>query len=224
MTAVRRRLDPEVRAQMIVDGAVDFFAKRGFNAQLKDLAEALGISQALIFTYFGSKQGLLDRVYDHVYTSRWDPSWLEALADRSRSLEHRLVSFYDAYLDAIDDPVWIKIVLQSGLAGNELTQRYVSARVEAQIGRVMEEVRHEFGITSSMLEEADLHERVWDLQSSFTWGLVRKHIWQLPVMDDNNRLVRGRIAFFLAGCSKLADASLKASQYATAKNNKRTRP
>ncbi|TGD99665.1 TetR/AcrR family transcriptional regulator [Methylobacterium nonmethylotrophicum] len=221
--AVRRRLDPEARVQMIVEGAVAFFATRGFDGQLKDLAEALGISQALIFTYFGSKQGLLDRVYDHVYTSRWDERWLDALADRSNPLELRLIVFYEAYLDAIDDPVWIRIVMQSGLAGNELTRRYVSARVEAQIGRVMEEVRHEFGITSDIMEDDDLHERVWDLQSSFVWGLVRKHVWLLPVMDDRARLVRGRVAFFLAGFSQFARTSPPAGPRATIKSGRRAR-
>lgn len=186
---------------MIVEGAVAFFAERGFEGQLKDLADALGISQALIFTYFGSKQGLLDRVYDHVYASRWDEGWLGALADRSRPLGDRLVVFYDAYLGAIDDPVWIRIVLHSGLAGDAMTRRYVSARVEVQIRTVMDEIRHTFGDALPSMTDDDLHERVWDLQSSFTWGLVRKHVWRLPIMEDRARLVRGRVAYFLRGLS-----------------------
>ncbi|WP_225031200.1 TetR/AcrR family transcriptional regulator [Paraburkholderia sp. XV] len=201
---VRRRLAPEARARMILEGAITFFAEKGFEGQIRDLAETLGVSQALIFTYFGNKGTLLEQVYDEVYLSRWRDTWLDDLRDRARPLGERLEAFYLSYLDAIDEPIWIRIVLHSGLASNELTHRYVSRRVELILQVLMAEVRHHFGSGLATMDDADLYERVWDLQASFIYGLIRKHVWQLPVMVDRPRLVAGRISQFLRGLAAQA--------------------
>lgn len=200
----RRRLAPEARARMILEGAITFFAERGFDGQIRDLADSLGVSQALIFTYFGNKGSLLEQVYDEVYLSRWRDEWLDDLRNRAQPLDQRLEAFYLSYLDAIDEPIWIRIVLHSGLASNELTQRYVSRRVELILQALMAEVRDHFGSALDTMDDADLYERVWDLQASFIYGLIRKHVWQLPLMEDRPRLVTGRIAQFLRGLATQA--------------------
>jgi AcrR family transcriptional regulator len=196
---LRRRLAPEDRARMILEGAIIFFAERGFEGQIRDLADTLGVSQALIFTYFGNKGTLLERVYDEVFLSRWRDTWLDGLRDRAQPLQARLEAFYLSYLDAIDEPIWIRIVLHSGLAGNELTTRYVSRRVEEILQTLMVEVRSDFGSALATTADADLYERIWDLQASFIYSLIRKHVWELPVMEDRPRLVAGRVAQFLRG-------------------------
>lgn len=117
----------------------------------------------------------------------------------SLAVHLRLEAFYLSYLDAIDEPIWIRIVLHSGLASNELTRRYVSRRVEQILQALMAEVRHDFGPALARMDDADLYERIWDLQASFIYGLIRKHVWQLPVMEDRPRLVAGRISQFLQG-------------------------
>jgi AcrR family transcriptional regulator len=201
---LRRRLAPEARARMILEGAITFFAERGFDGQIRDLAETLGVSQALIFTYFGNKGTLLEQVYDEVFLSRWRDVWLDDLRDRAQPLRERMEAFYISYLDAIDEPIWIRIVLHSGLASNELTSRYVSLRVEQILQILMAEVRHHFGSALVDMDDTDLYERIWDLQASFIYGLIRKHVWQLPVMEDRQRLVAGRVSQFLRGLAAQA--------------------
>ncbi|MBD0711640.1 TetR family transcriptional regulator [Streptomyces sp. CBMA291] len=47
----------------MLDAARDLFAERGYEAAtVRDIAERAGVNQALIFRYFGSKQGLLTKV------------------------------------------------------------------------------------------------------------------------------------------------------------------
>ncbi len=203
----RRRLAPEARARMILEGAITFFAEHGFNGQIRDLAEMLGISQALIFTYFGSKGRLLEQVYDEVYMSRWRDVWLDDLRDRAHPLKERLQTYYRSYLDAIDEPIWIRIVLHSGLANNKLTSRYVSRQVEQVLQILMAEVRDHFGHALDTMADEDLYERVWDLQASFVYGLIREYVWQLPVMEDRGHLVTGRISQFLRGLASLSTAA-----------------
>jgi len=212
----RRRFAPEARTRMILEGAIDFFAEHGFEGQIRDLAETLGVSQALIFTYFGNKGTLLEQVYDEVYLSRWRDAWLDDLRNRAHPLRERLEAFYLSYLDAIDEPIWIRIVLHSGLANNELTHRYVSQRVEHILQVLIAEVRDHFGSALATMDHADLYERIWDLQASFIYSLIRKHVWRLPVMEDRPRLVAGRISQFLRGLAALSSSARRNRRQALA--------
>jgi AcrR family transcriptional regulator len=51
------------REHHIISGAISFFAENGFNAQMRDLATAIGVTHTLVYHYFPTKQALLDRVY-----------------------------------------------------------------------------------------------------------------------------------------------------------------
>ncbi|MEU3061531.1 TetR family transcriptional regulator [Streptomyces subrutilus] len=61
-TADRRR-DAAATRLRILHAARDLFAERGYErATVRDIAERAGSNQALLFRYFGSKQGLLTEV------------------------------------------------------------------------------------------------------------------------------------------------------------------
>ena len=94
-TQRRTRLSPQTRERMILDAAIDFFAEEGFRAETRGLAKRLGVSQSLIYRYFGSKENLIERVYEKTFLSRWNPAWEETLADRSRPLRERLEEYHE---------------------------------------------------------------------------------------------------------------------------------
>src|ERR1700756_3220943 len=57
------RLDSEERRKAIVTAAVPLFARRGFaGTTTKELAEAAGISEALLFRHFPSKKHLYGEI------------------------------------------------------------------------------------------------------------------------------------------------------------------
>ena len=93
----RRRLAPEDREHQIVQAAIAFFARRGFDAGTRELAQELGVTQPLLYRYFPTKEALVDRVYDEVFVSRWNPEWEEWLADRSAPLADRLKRYFKDY-------------------------------------------------------------------------------------------------------------------------------
>ncbi len=87
----RKRLKREDRDREIAAAAVAFFAEVGFGGDTRELARRLGVTQSLIFRYFPSKAALIERVYQEVYVGRWNPYWETIIADRSVSLQDRLV-------------------------------------------------------------------------------------------------------------------------------------
>src|SRR5438874_10936302 len=73
------RLDSDERRQAIVDAAVPLFARKGFGGTTtRELAEAAGISEALLFRHFPAKQLLYREILQQV-GCQGDPA-LEQLA------------------------------------------------------------------------------------------------------------------------------------------------
>jgi len=195
----RIRLDPDARAAMILEEAVAFFAEHGFEAQVRDLSDRLGVSQGLIFRYFGTKRTLIERVYERVYVARWSDDWARLLRDRSRPLKERLTTFYRSYLAAVDQYEWIRVSLFSGLAGYDLTRRYVMTRVEGLLKIIVREVRT-LGPAEVLPTRSDaLYEIVWHLHSTFIYYLIRKYVFGVPVIKDRDVLVDSVVDHFLAG-------------------------
>lgn len=109
-----RAADQEAR---IVAQAIRLFAEKGFQSSTRDLARRAGIAHSVIFRHFASKEALLERVYQEIYASKWDPRWQTLLTDRTRPLSERLLAFYREYMTVIFDPKWIRIFLFAGLKG-----------------------------------------------------------------------------------------------------------
>lgn len=207
--ARRRRMSAGDREQMILAAAVEFFADNGFNAHTRLLAERLGISQALIFRYFPTKDALIERVYERTFLSRWNPMWETLLRDRSRPLEARLKAFYVSYLGVVDDRNWIRIAMHSSLEGNDLTRRYIRQHVTDLLAVIVNELRHEAGLPpKETLTEAEL-ETAWHLQSTVIYYLIRKHVHQVPVDTDRARVVDGMVGAFLRGVTRLPEPAVQ---------------
>ncbi len=198
----RTRLAPEERERMILDAAMAFFAERGFGADTRQLASQLGVSQSLIYRYFGSKDNLLERVYEETFVSRWKADWEPLLKDRSISLEERLRRFYIDYFRVVDDPIWIRIAMRSSLAGHRLTKRYVESLINRLLEIITEEARLIAGPDMADHLEGQGLELAWHLHSTLIYYLIRKHIHRVPVSDDIEGLVETMVQNFLNGLGR----------------------
>ncbi|MEN3297593.1 MAG: hypothetical protein V7642_6846, partial [Burkholderiales bacterium] len=61
--APRKRLSVEEREKQILSSAIEFFSEHGLDGQMRVLAQNIGITHALLYHYFPTKQALLERVY-----------------------------------------------------------------------------------------------------------------------------------------------------------------
>ena len=119
-----RRMSPEKRERQIVNQAIAFFAKHGFEGQLRTLTENLGITHTLLYHYFPTKADLIERVYQEVVVDRWKPEWQILLSDENKSTEAKLVEFYIDYAKTILTHDFVRILIFSGLSDKIFSDRF----------------------------------------------------------------------------------------------------
>lgn len=194
-----RRLAPEARERQIVEKAIEHFATHGFSGSTRELARQIGVTQPLLYRYFPSKEALIDRVYDEVYT--WNPDWEKMIADRTVPLQERLVAFYRAYAQTILRREWIRTFIFAGLSREGFNTRYLSRLRERVFLPVLRELRHEYDIATPATEaqrNAEI-ELVWSLHASIFYFGVRKWVYGLPVPDDLDTEIERLVDAFLHG-------------------------
>jgi AcrR family transcriptional regulator len=196
---ITRRLAPEEREQQIVGKAVKYFATYGFSASTRDLAKEIGVTQPLLYRYFPNKEALVDRVFEEVYLSRWNPEWEVLLRDRTQPLVERINCFYRQYARVILKSDWIRIFILAGLTREGINDRYLARLRERIFNVVLAELRHEFGIAEPDPQQyEDEIEFVWGLHAAIFYVGVRKWIYGLPVPKDLERTIDQKVEAFIA--------------------------
>lgn len=199
--APRRRLAAQDREDQIVQAAIDFFARRGFDAGTRDLAKELGVSQPLLYRYFPTKEALVDRVYDEVFVRRWNPEWDEWLADRSVPLGDRLKRYLRDYARYVLRNEWVRIFIYAGLSRAGINQKYLARLRERHFRVIARELRHAYQIPEpqdSGAEDEEV-ELIWAMHSSVFYIGVRKWIYQESVPRDLDRVINLRVDAFILG-------------------------
>ncbi len=197
----RQRLDPADRAKTIATAAARLFADKGFEGQTRELAARLGVTQPLLYRYFPSKEALIERVCRDIFIDRWNPRWEKLVVDRRRPLRERLIAFYRAYAAAILTYEWVRLFMFAGLRRLDLNARYLDFLKQRVFGKVIGELRHDFGRPSlhEMPVTAMEVEMVWGLHAQIFYLGVRRFIYNMPLDDDIDSIIEAHVMNFLDG-------------------------
>ena len=98
----RRRLPREEREERMLDAGERIFGAHGFRAaSMDEIAEASGITKALLYQYFGSKEGLYEACVERARARLFDR--LEREAEAAPHAGERLRAVVTAYFDYLDE-------------------------------------------------------------------------------------------------------------------------
>ena len=152
----------------------------------------------MIFRYFGTKQNLIDQVYKRIFVEPWSDEWMRELADRTVPLPLRIERFYVTYLKTVDNPLWIRVALHAGLAGEHLPRgKEVRSRVAQILELILREIRAHRG-ESQEPEISPLEwETAWHLHSSIIYYLIRKHVLDHESPVDRDAMVKRVVQSFV---------------------------
>ena len=116
------------RREQLCKIAMRLFSERGFRGTTtKEIANAAGISEAVIFKHFANKDELYAAILDHKACS---PQFADPLAKIAAEIEAKddFGVFYGMALNALnkhhEDSDFLRLMLQSSLEGHELARMF----------------------------------------------------------------------------------------------------
>jgi AcrR family transcriptional regulator len=208
----RRRMGVAERERQIVDGSIEFFAQHGFDGQLRDLAKSIGITHALLYHYFPTKQALVDRVYLEVFEGRWRSEWDALLDDPKLSVEDKLTAFYLEYVNITLSKEFTRILVFSGLTDHTITDRFFAMLRARLFPRLIRETRRFRSVVSRAKPSEREMELLMGLHGGFFYISMRRWIYGQDVYgesvheDYNEALVRDRVQSYLQASHDLLKA------------------
>ncbi|MGA2549686.1 MAG: helix-turn-helix domain-containing protein [Burkholderiaceae bacterium] len=208
--SARTRLKTEDREQQILDGAIRFFSARGLDGQLRDLARDIGITHALLFHYFPTKQALVDRMYQQIFEGRWNVQWERLLDDREQNLEDKMTTFYCAYSEEVLTYEWVRILIFSGLSDRLIPDRFFKLLRQRLFPRLIRETRIYRGVSTRGKPGARELELLMGLHGSIFYARLRQWVYGQSIpgatTPRGERLViRDRVRAYLVSAKTLLD-------------------
>lgn len=202
-TPVRRRMGVAERERQILDGAIQFFSVHGFSGQLRDLAKSVGVTHALLYHYFPTKQALIDRVYAEVFEGRWRVEWDVLLDSPDISPEDKLTAFYLEYVTITLSQSFVRILVFSGLTDHTITDRFFAMLRERLFPRLIRETRRFRGVASRAKPSERELELLMGLHGGFFYIAMRRWIYAQDVYSESAHdgydeiLVRDRVRAYM---------------------------
>lgn len=206
--APRRRLGTAERYRQILDGAIQFFSVHGFDGQLRDLAHSIGVTHALLYHYFPTKQALIDSVYREVFEGRWNPSWEALLDDRDLAVGDKFITFYEDYSRTVLTPEFVRILVYSGLGDRTITDRFFALLGDRLFPKLIRETRRFRGSRSRRPTTAREHELLMGLHGGIFYNGLRRFVYGQamhpagPPVDDA-QTIRDRVQAYLQASLQL---------------------
>ena len=120
------RMAGDERRQQILQIAMRLFSERGFSGTTtKEIANAAGVSEAMVFRHFANKDELYSAILDHKACSRRFQNPFEEVADKIAAKDDFGV-FYTMALNAIEhhaeDCDFLRLMLHSALEDHDLAR------------------------------------------------------------------------------------------------------
>lgn len=197
-SVVRQRLPRAEREALLLAQAARFFSEHGLSAQTRALAQACGVSQRLLYSFFPSKAALLEEVYRRHIAGAFQDHWLDALQDRSRPFEQRLTEFYLTYYEQVTTRGWLRLFLFASLAEVTMAPEYISSVLTRALSVIIKEAAHEQGLKAPR-SAAAAHEIAWALHGTVSHLAIRRHVYGNANPVAPRKAIALQVRIFLAG-------------------------
>ncbi|HBP21310.1 MAG TPA: hypothetical protein DEA08_26420 [Planctomycetes bacterium] len=198
-TRPRKRLSAAERRTQTLERVTRLFAERGFSGTTTaDLARAAGVSEAMLYKLFGSKEGIYQAMVEHKLAHA---GWGEFPADPElapreffRGLALRIFERVEA------DPDFVRLLHYSDLQGGRFAELFHAAMGEAVLESVGAYVA---GQAAGGVLRADLDPQLAGasfLCTCWHWAVARK-VFQTPYLTGvaDEQVITTLVSLFLEG-------------------------
>lgn len=196
-----RRLTADARIDSIIEAAARLMSEQGFGGTTRALAERLGVTQALLYRYFPTKQALIDAVLESRFGGdRSRPELAGILEQRDTPLEARLIAFYEAYRSRAS-AVGMRLWVRAGMDGKQVAGRYSGTLTRSVLAPVVRELRVQAGLPDFATRGFMRGERelAMMLHGALVFVNIRKHVYGMPMPENLNNFVGLYVRAWLPG-------------------------
>lgn len=121
------------RRNQILRVAIKLFSSQGFSGTTtKKIAEAAGVSEAMVFRHFATKRELYHAILDHKACEGRTSNPFEAVAEALATKNDEQI-FYKLMLNALEnherDPEFMRLLFHSAFEGHELAEMFIEENI-----------------------------------------------------------------------------------------------
>ena len=191
----RRRLPSAERLAALIEGAATAFAEDGFGVTTRELARRMGVTQALLYKHFSSKDALIDAVLERRFLAeRSGPN--PGLLDGSGPLEDRIAAFYTDFVNRATREN-LRLFLRASLDGINLPVRYRSRLDQRYLLPILGALRREAGLPDleSLQVASEERELAVMLHGALVFTLIRRDVYRVafPVSHPDIVALQARV-------------------------------
>lgn len=121
------------RREQILHIAIKLFSQNGFRGTTtKKIAEAAGVSEAMVFRHFASKHELYHAILDHKACEGGKATPMAIITEVIKT-KNDFEVFYQIVLNALNqhqqDPEFMRLLMHSALEGHELADMFINENI-----------------------------------------------------------------------------------------------
>lgn len=195
-----KRLPAHERKAIILKEAADFFAEQGFAASTRDLADRIGVRQALLYKYFPSKEALIDAIFDVIIEQRRGKEGERKGEDKAKPLADRIFAYYEN-LSSLAGGSGTRLASRAALEDLPVTTRLANFLTQTLFMPVIAELRAMESLPD--LATRPMMRGEFELLLAFHAGSMffdlRRRLHNLPLPDDSGAFMHLYVANFVAG-------------------------
>lgn len=177
--------------------AAEHFAANGFESSTRDLAAALGVTQALIYRHFKSKDDLIERTLEAVFgRASNDGPWL----DGDAPLADAFGGFYKSFVSRATEKR-MRLFIRAGLDGRSWPTRRGAALTRNLFLPAVAALRANAGLPAldAVAMMRGERELVMMLHASMVFLGIRRHVYGMPMPKNLDDVVDLYVRTFIAG-------------------------
>lgn len=195
--APRQRLPAGERRAEMMARAARHFAEHGFHSSTRDIARALGVTQALIYRHFASKGDLVEQTLQAALGgARRGGSWL----DPALPIQAALLAYYTEFVAGSTEER-MRLFIRAGLDGRSWPARRGHALTRNLFLPAIAGLRAEAGLpgTDALPPMRGERELVMMLHASMVFLGIRRHIYGMPMPERLDDVVGLYVETFMVG-------------------------
>ena len=166
----KKRLSQTERRTQIIEVAMRLFANKGFKGTTtRAIAKLAGVSEAIIFRHFETKEDLYDAIISHTIEKRvlfWEQD--ESNLYDQNDLEVLLRNFAETYIMRNrTDPTFIRLMMYSALEDHKFREKFLQINRSHQMTAIRRAL--DAGIKNGTYRPVDAHLTI----RTFFWTLLQ---------------------------------------------------